>query len=76
MGRVRICGARCHGARKPKCVCWCGGLFHGQRGQRAREVFAEEFGAEPKGEPKNQTEVFLSAMKNAKAVFFAAAPPV
>ena len=27
------CDARCHGAKHPKCVCCCGGRFHGSARQ-------------------------------------------
>jgi len=50
MGRVRVCGKVCHKAKCDKCTCWCGGLFHGAKGNLAREAFKEEFGSEPKGE--------------------------
>lgn len=28
-GKLRVCNATCHNARKPKCDCICGGLYHG-----------------------------------------------
>jgi hypothetical protein len=40
----RRCDARCHHAGAGKCSCWCGGLFHGARGQRARAAFVEAYG--------------------------------
>lgn len=46
MGKVRVCGATCHKAKRPKCRCWCGGLFHGAGGQEARDAFAQEFGVD------------------------------
>ena len=29
-GCVRRCDAKCHDAKEAKCVCICGGVFHGQ----------------------------------------------
>ena len=46
MGKVRVCGGTCHKAKRPKCRCWCGGLFHGTGGREAREAFVQEFGLE------------------------------
>lgn len=45
MAGTRTCGKRCHGAAHAACRCWCGGLFHGERGSVARAVFTEVFGA-------------------------------
>ena len=28
-GERRSCNATCHNAKKPKCVCVCGGCYHG-----------------------------------------------
>jgi len=50
MGSRRVCGLRCHCAQRPKCVCWCGGIFHGAAGELAREAFAAEYGLPPRGE--------------------------
>lgn len=36
-GRTRTCSARCYNARKPKCVCICGGANHGIGLQKAVE---------------------------------------
>ena len=36
MGKVRRCNSRCHNAKRPRCRCWCGGLFHGAQGASAR----------------------------------------
>ena len=44
MGKSRTCGASCHNAQKPACVCWCAGMFHGAEGAAARDAFAEAFG--------------------------------
>jgi len=47
MSEVRRCDGRCHSAEHEKCVCWCGGLFHGKKGagnrQRMVEIIAEKF---------------------------------
>ena len=43
MGTVRVCGKTCHAAKRAKCRCWCGGLFHGAAGKEARDAFAREF---------------------------------
>jgi hypothetical protein len=40
----RRCDARCHGAARGKCSCWCGGLFHGARGEVARAAFVAAYG--------------------------------
>lgn len=45
MGSCRTCGETCHNAKRPKCACWCGGLFHGAAGIVAREVFTQTFAA-------------------------------
>lgn len=41
--RVRRCDERCHNAKRDECRCWCGGRFHGGRGQGAREAFVAAF---------------------------------
>ena len=43
MGRVRVCGARCHEARGTHCKCVCSGFFHGKDGAGAsnREALAQ-----------------------------------
>jgi hypothetical protein len=43
VGKTRVCGKRCHTARRAECRCWCGGLFHGAAGREARDAFAEAF---------------------------------
>jgi len=43
MGKTRVCGGTCHKAKRPKCRCWRGGLFHGTAGKHAREAFVREF---------------------------------
>jgi hypothetical protein len=48
--RRRVCGKICHNARRNKCGCWCGGLFHGKQGELARAAFAAEWGSDPKGD--------------------------
>jgi hypothetical protein len=65
MGRVRVCGKICHRARKPKCKCWCAGLFHGDNAKGAREAFAHEFGEDPKGE-RPETLHWNEAMRKAR----------
>ena len=30
-GTWKRCDARCHDAKKPKCNCICGGLYHGKK---------------------------------------------
>jgi hypothetical protein len=44
MGSTRVCGGTCHNAKRSKCRCWCGGVFHGAAGAEARGAFAREFG--------------------------------
>jgi hypothetical protein len=42
-GRARTCSGTCHGARKPKCACICGGRYHGiTRGGGERPKNIEE----------------------------------
>jgi len=36
MGRIRVCGARCHNAKGTRCQCWCSGAFHGSAGATNR----------------------------------------
>lgn len=43
MGTTRVCGKQCHAARRAKCRCWCGGLFHGKGGEPARAAFRASF---------------------------------
>lgn len=50
MSKVRVCGKVCHKAKGSTCKCWCGGLFHGSKGNAAREAFASEWGGDPKGD--------------------------
>lgn len=44
---IRKCDSHCHNANHDKCVCWCGGLFHGKNGagNRAKimEIVKERF---------------------------------
>lgn len=40
-GWRRRCDARCHEARRPRCVCICGGRFHGA-GQQAAEALRQQ----------------------------------
>jgi hypothetical protein len=46
MGKIRTCDKRCHDAKKPECDCWCGGKFHGARGEAARQEFRDRYGRE------------------------------
>jgi hypothetical protein len=39
--RIRRCDSRCHKAKSPRCKCWCGGAFHGEKGAANREAFAD-----------------------------------
>lgn len=72
MGESRKCGARCHNAKHPKCSCWCGGLFHGAAGQRARDVFVETFGepipadGQPVEDLFHSGERFMRALEKAR----------
>jgi hypothetical protein len=44
VSKHRRCDARCHDAERVRCSCWCGGLFHGAEGQRARDAFVASYG--------------------------------
>ena len=44
MGTTKVCGGTCHNAKRAKCKCWCGGLFHGAAGELARQTFVATFG--------------------------------
>ena len=44
MGHVKTCDGRCHNAKKPRCHCWCAGVFHGAAGEHAREAFRRALG--------------------------------
>lgn len=55
----RTCGERCHKAQRLKCRCWCGGLFHGEGGQAARDAFVEAFGAPIPDRDLRDTEPLL-----------------
>jgi len=50
VSKSRRCDARCHNAKRGACSCWCGGLFHGADGKRAREAFREAWGEIPETE--------------------------
>lgn len=65
--RARVCGGRCHGAKRAKCACWCGGLFHGKAGEAAREAFRQVMGDVPKREADGQDPgvLFPAAMQAA-----------
>jgi hypothetical protein len=41
MRRIRRCDSRCHKAKSPRCKCWCGGAFHGEKGAANRESFVQ-----------------------------------
>lgn len=43
--RHRRCDKRCHAAKRRRCGCWCGGLFHGAAGESARVAFVNAYGA-------------------------------
>lgn len=36
-GHTRRCNASCHNAKKEKCICICGGNFHGAKGKENRQ---------------------------------------
>ena len=40
-GWRRRCDGRCHKARRPACVCVCGGRFYGAGPEAAEEAFRE-----------------------------------
>jgi len=58
MSKHRRCDARCHRATRDKCSCWCGGIFHGAKGEAARETFREAFGADVPAEEPEQGDLF------------------
>lgn len=69
MSTSRRCDARCHHAKREKCDCWCGGLFHGAKGAAAREAFAEVWGEEvPPVEPSTTEPLFNGGERWAKAI--------
>jgi hypothetical protein len=41
MGKVRSCNDRCHSAKHARCLCWCGGAFHGSGGVVNRQTLAD-----------------------------------
>lgn len=73
-GKVRVCDRRCHGAKKPDCDCWCGGMFHGAKGAAAREAFRQTWGeeipreGEPQQLPLGGVERWRAAMAAARGV--------
>lgn len=40
-----VCDSRCHNSPKPakRCICWCGGVFHGHENKANRERFASVY---------------------------------
>jgi hypothetical protein len=38
--RIKTCGGTCHNAKGTKCLCWCGGHFHGAAGAINREALS------------------------------------
>jgi hypothetical protein len=64
-GPLRVCDSSCHEAKFDDCNCWCGGLFHGSKGEAAREAFADIFGDYPSYE--FGLPAFHMAMAAAKA---------
>jgi len=73
----RRCDKRCHAAQRVRCGCWCGGLFHGERGAAAREAFVQAYGAPIPAESPELAEpllhwhgvgsTFMTAMDAARA---------
>lgn len=61
MGDLRSCDGRCHQAKKEQCSCWCGGVFHGARGQEARDAFRETFNAAPPADEVEADQMQLPA---------------
>ena len=59
MSKHRRCDARCHNAARAACSCWCGGLFHGAAGARARAAFVASYGAEIPAQSPQLTEPLL-----------------
>lgn len=67
MKRARVCGKICHNAKREKCGCWCGGLFHGGKAEAAREAFKNVWGTEPTAE-RELSRGWDDAIAAAKAV--------
>jgi len=42
-GKKRSCNASCHNAKRPKCVCICGGRYHGAARDGTLGQKVEEF---------------------------------
>jgi hypothetical protein len=63
-GKTRVCGKPCHTAKKPACVCWCAGMFHGAAGAEAREAFQEAYGPTLNEDP---TQRPLASLDNLRA---------
>lgn len=55
----RRCDKRCHDAKRVRCGCWCGGLFHGAAGEAAREAFVAAYGASIPAESPELAEPLL-----------------
>ena len=85
MGK-RVCGMRCHTAKRPKCRCWCAGLFHGsarghdagatpeqQAAARAAGAFTSAWGDRPKGEVVGGGDRWAAAVQAARAAAVAVA---
>jgi len=64
-GSVRTCGKPCHKAKHPKCVCWCGGIFHGEAGADARDAFVEAFGDKLNEDPEQKPLMGLERLRGA-----------
>lgn len=63
MGRVRRCDSRCHNAKGPRCLCWCGGKFHSTAGLVNREALRQgKINLEETGFEKGKT-VYLEQVK-------------
>lgn len=45
---MTICGRKCYEATGSRCTCWCGGFFHGKRGEANRRLALRHFGALPR----------------------------
>lgn len=60
MSSHRRCDAQCHDAKHEKCECWCGGLFHGAKGEAARQAFRDAFGDDvPPWDPRDEEQLHL-----------------
>jgi hypothetical protein len=78
MGRARRCDSRCRDAKGTRCLCWCGGAFHGKKGLANRQAVLDGAAGvlEEHGFVKGETAFILQGRMDIDAAMHPVATPV